>query len=145
MLEVSVSPLTRELLGFARRGMPHGMAMLSILDHARDCEPPMPVPRVLRLHFDDASEPGWWQALITPEQALAIRDFVLSLDADVELLIIHCTEGVSRSAAVAAAVLDALGGDSAWIWNDPHYRPNPLVYRRVVDAFLALRAPSTEG
>lgn len=145
MLEVSVSPLTKELLGFASHGMPHGMAMLSILDHARDCEPPMPVPRVLRLHFDDAPESDWWQALITPEQALAIRDFVLSLDADVELLIIHCTEGVSRSTAVAAAVLDALGGDSAWIWNAPYYRPNPLVYRRVVDAFLALRTPHKKG
>ena len=135
MFEVSISPLTRELLSFAQQGMPRGMAMISVMDHARDCAERYPVPRVLRLCFDDATDTGYWQNLITPEQAVAVRDFALSLPADVELLIVHCTEGVSRSAAVAAAVLDGMGGDAGWVWRDARYRPNPLVYRLVREAF----------
>jgi predicted protein tyrosine phosphatase len=134
VFDVSVSPLTRELLGFARQGMPRGMAMISIMDHARDCAR-YPVPRVLRLCFDDAVDRSYWQNLITREQAAAARDFVRALSDEVELLIVHCTEGVSRSAAVAAAILEAHGADAGWIWHDSRYRPNPLVYRLVREAF----------
>lgn len=135
MFDVSISPLTRELLTFARQGMPRGMAMISIMDHTRDCAARYPVPLVLRLCFDDATDAGFWQNLITPEQALAVCDFALSLPPEVELLIVHCTEGVSRSAAVAAAVLEGMGGDAGWIWQSGDYRPNPLVYRTVLAAF----------
>ena len=135
MLDISISPLTRELLGFAARGMPVGMAMVSVMDHPRDCALRFPTARVLRLCFDDATDRSFWQNLMTTEQACAIRDFVLGLGDDVELLIVHCTEGVSRSAAVAAAVTEGLGGDASWIWRDPQYRPNPLVYALVKDAF----------
>lgn len=135
MFDVSVSPLTLELLGFARLGMPRGMAMISIMDHARDCATRFPVPRVLRLCFDDAVDRSYWQNLITREQAEAVRDFVRALSDEVELLIVHCTEGVSRSAAVAAAILEAHGADAGWIWHDSRYRPNPLVYRLVREAF----------
>lgn len=135
MLDISISPLTRELLAFAAQGMPAGMAMVSIMDHARDCALRYPTARVLRLCFDDATDRSFWQNLMTMEQARAIRDFVLGLGAEVELLIVHCTEGVSRSSAVAAAVAEALGGDASWIWRDPQYRPNPLVYALVKAAF----------
>lgn len=135
MLDISISPLTRELLAFAAQGMPAGMAMVSIMDHARDCTLRYPTARVLRLCFDDATDLSFWQNLMTMEQARAIRDFVLGLKAEVELLIVHCTEGVSRSAAVAAAVAEGLGGDVSWIWDNPQYRPNPLVYALVKAAF----------
>ena len=142
MFEVSVSPLTQELLAFARQGMPRGMAMISIMDHARDCEVRYPVPRVLRLCFDDAVDRGYWQNLMTGEQAAAVRDFVRALGDEVELLIVHCTQGVSRSAAVAAAILEAHGADAGWIWHDSRYRPNPLVYRLVREAFSTISKPS---
>lgn len=135
MLDISISPLTRELLAFAAQGMPAGMAMVSIMDHTRDCALRYPTARVLRLCFDDATDRSFWQNLMTMEQARAIRDFVLGIQAEVELLIVHCTEGVSRSAAVAAAVAEGLGGDASWIWDDPQYRPNPLVYALVKAAF----------
>ena len=115
--------------------MPEHVAMISIMDHKRDCVNRYPTPRVIRLCFDDAVETSFWQNLITSEQAVAIRDFVLFYMDSVELLIVHCTEGVSRSSAVAAAILDGLNMDSGWIWNSVIYRPNPLVYKLVLNAF----------
>ena len=109
--------------------------LLSIMDHKRDCLNPYPSRRVLRLCFDDATETSFWQNLITVEQAETIRDFVLRHLEETNLLIVHRTEGVSRSAAVAAAVLDGLDLNSGRIWNDPCYRPNPLVYKLVLEAF----------
>lgn len=135
MFDISVSPLTRELLAFAREGPPPGMAMISIMDHPRDCALRYPAPRVMRLCFDDATDTDFWQNLITEEQAVAVRDFVLAVRGQVELLIVHCTEGVSRSAAVAAAILAGCGEDDSAFWTDGRYRPNPLVYRTVRAAF----------
>ncbi len=145
MLDISISPLTRELLAFAAQGMPAGMAMVSIMDHARDCALRYPTARVLRLCFDDATDRSFWQNLMTMEQARAIRDFVLGLKEDVELLIVHCTEGVSRSAAVAAAVAEGLGGDASWIWHDPQYHPNPYVYALVKAAFAEGAGKTEDG
>lgn len=135
MVDIHISGLTSELLEYARTGMPEHVAMISIMDHKRDCVNRYPTPRVIRLCFDDAVETSFWQNLITSEQAVAIRDFVLFYMDSVELLIVHCTEGVSRSSAVAAAILDGLNMDSGWIWNSVIYRPNPLVYKLVLNAF----------
>lgn len=137
MFRITISPLTHELLDLAEAGMPTRAAMISIMDHKRDAREPYPAARVLRLCFDDAVETSFWQNLMTPEQAGMIRDFVLTHQDEIDLLIVHCTEGVSRSAAVAAGILEGLGEDAAWIWRDARYRPNRLVYRLVTDAFSA--------
>ena len=135
MFSVRVSPLTRELIALAQSGMPERRALISIMDHRRDCPERYPAPRVLRLCFDDAVEDSFWQNLMTEEQADAICAFVLQQRDAIDLLIIHCTEGVSRSAAVAAAVLACCGGDASQVLDNPRFRPNPLVYRLVTEAF----------
>jgi len=123
------------MLEYAVYGPPPGQALISIMDHKRDCRERYPAQRVLRLCFDDAVEASFRQDLIRAEQAEAIRDFVLRYQNEIDVLIIHCTAGVSRSAAVAAAVLAGCGADDGVIWNDPRYQPNPLVYRVVRAAF----------
>ena len=135
MFTITISPLTRELLLCAAQGMPDRQAMISIMDHKRDCKQRYPAPRVLRLCFDDAVDTLFWQNLMTLEQARAIRDFVLQYQDEIDELIVHCTEGVSRSAAVAAGTLIGCGCDDTWIWNDPRYRPNKYVYALVREAF----------
>ena len=93
---------------------------------------------VLFLAFNDAAPaagetlPSEVQAM-TPAQADQIRDFVRKHEPDVELIVVHCHGGVSRSPAVAAAISDALGLDGRRFWQ--LYTPNPHVYHTVADAF----------
>ena len=119
----------------AQNGAPERTALISIMDHKRDCIERYPAPRVMRLCFDDADNRSFWQNLITEEQADAICAFVLRYAREIDTLIIHCTEGVSRSPAVAAGILGGLRQDESQIWENPGYRPNSLVYRLVREAF----------
>ena len=135
MFEIRVSRLTPELLKMAQTGAPERTALISVMDHKRDCAKRYPSTRVLRLCFDDASETGFWQNLMTQEQADAICAFVLRYGREIDLLIIHCTEGVSRSPAVAAGILGGLRQDEGRIRKNPAYHPNTLVYQMVREAF----------
>ncbi len=135
MFQIRISPLTREMLTLAKSGAPDRTALISIMDHKRDCVERYPAPRVLRLCFDDAEYEGFWQNLMTSEQADSICSFVLEHGRAIDLLLIHCTEGVSRSPAVAAGILGGLRQDEGIIRNNPAYRPNPYVYRMVREAF----------
>lgn len=126
------------MLRYAAEGMPDRQALVSIMDYKRDCKERYPSTRVLRLCFDDAVDTTFWQNLMTMEQARAIRDFVLQYRDAIDLMIIHCTEGVSRSAAVAAAILAGCGCDDSPIWQNPAYRPNPHVYALTLEAFVEL-------
>ena len=135
MFQIRVSRLTPEMLNMAQTGAPERTALISIMDHKRDCIERFPAPHVLRLCFDDAIETGFWQNLMTREQADAICAFVLQYGREIDLLIVHCTEGVSRSAAVAAGILGGLRQDEGIIRNNPAYHPNALVYQLVREAF----------
>ena len=86
---------------------------------------------VLFLQFDD-EENG--DCAMTPQHANTIVSFVKSLDDIVDELIVHCEAGVSRSAAVAAAISFSINGDDAEFFKFPYY-PNKLCYRLVLEAF----------
>ena len=135
MFSIRISPLTDEMLDYAEQGAPQRQALISIMDHQWDVPERYPAPRVLRLCFDDAEGADRRQVLISAEQAEAICAFVLGYRAEIDLLIVHCTQGASRSAAVAAAVLHGFGEDDRTIWEDPRYCPNRLVYSVVCAAF----------
>ncbi len=135
MFQIRISPLTREMLEYAVYGAPERTALISIMDHQRDCEERYPAPRVLRLCFDDAAERSFWQNLMTEEQADAICSFVLRYGREIDQLIIHCNAGVSRSPAVGAAILAGLRQDEDVIRENPAYCLNPYVYRLVRAAF----------
>ena len=135
LFTIRVSGFTRELYDMAQVGAPERTALISIMDHKRDCIEQYPAPRVIRLCFDDADNRSFWQNLITEEQADAICAFVLRHAREIDTLIIHCTEGVSRSPAVAAGILGGLRQDESQIWGNPAYHPNPRVYRMVREAF----------
>ena len=68
MFQIRVSPLTQEMLEMAERGAPPRQALISIMDHSRDCLERYPAPRVLRLCFDDAEGADRRQVLISAEQ-----------------------------------------------------------------------------
>ena len=97
---------------------------------------------VLRLWFPDAevesekfSEPD----LFSPQHARKIWDFVRA-HRDVERIVIHCDAGVSRSAAVAAALARIIRGDDTEFFTGK-YQPNMRVYRLLLDSAPSAISP----
>jgi predicted protein tyrosine phosphatase len=72
--------------------------------------------------------------LCQPEDAQKIVD-LLDAHPEAERVIVHCTAGKSRSAAVAAALMKSIEGDDSPIFNNPRYKPNMRVYRMVLNAW----------
>ena len=81
--------------------------------------------------------------LMTREQARAIWQFVKRHQSRVSSIVCHCEQGVSRSPAVALALAEAFGSDTAKI--KVHTHPNQYVYRlmcRAIKASPKGKAPS---
>lgn len=72
---------------------------------------------------------------MTDDDALKIKEFVLKWKDKVDTIIVHCDAGVSRSAGVAAGILDGLNQDSSQIFDNNRYLPNSLCYRKTLNAF----------
>ena len=82
--------------------------------------------------------PNWigHMKLINDIDAMKIKEFVNYVSTlDIDMLIIHCRAGQSRSAGVAAAVSVALFGTDKEYFDDPRYTVNMTVYRKVLKAF----------
>lgn len=112
------------------------VALVSISSAARDFAREDGFGEVFRVHFEDLT-PECLEEIEPPEevasglfsegQARAIWRFVLETRRRGLRVWIHCLMGVSRSAAVAAALGTLLEGDG----KDPfeRARPNPHVFR----------------
>ena len=50
-------------------------------------------------------------------------------------MIIHCWAGVSRSAAVAAAILKVYTGNDDQIFKSGTYAPNMYVYHKILEGY----------
>ena len=72
--------------------------------------------------------------MISDEQAKAIAKFVVSVFDKVDCLICQCEHGQSRSAAVAAAILEFRSRRGISVFSHDHYYPNKVVFRKVLDA-----------
>lgn len=73
---------------------------------------------------------------MSDEDAVKIRDFVLKWKDEADTLWVHCDAGISRSAGVAAGILEALGKDNSYIFESKMYFPNLLCYRKTLNAFI---------
>ena len=105
---------------------------ITSMDEADVAFPPSAcVASILRLKFNDLTEAfddeGMPYGRPLPQQRDfdGLRAFVDALDG--ERLIVHCWEGASRSAAVAAAVHAYRGGADA-LMTHARFAPNPRVY-----------------
>lgn len=90
---------------------------------------------ILQLKFADTTnytDPN----VFTIAQADLAAKFLKRSDANNELYI--CSDnGVSRSAAIAAAVFRSIGKNDYVIWRDPRYLPNPYIFRLMCVALHA--------
>ena len=69
---------------------------------------------------------------ITFEQAQTIADTVIGILDYVDLIVVHCEAGISRSAGVAGAIMKALNDDDAEAFSNGRI-PNMTCYRRVLE------------
>lgn len=88
-------------------------------------------------HFDDIDKEYHSIGLnsISEEDAKRIVKTVKEWAGKADTIYVHCDAGVSRSAGVAAAISKALTGDDEYFYTCRLYAPNPLCYKKVLDAF----------
>lgn len=93
---------------------------------------------VIHLHFNDTDSKKLVDGGITEEDAIKIKNFVEKYKdiPSIDLMIVHCEAGQSRSAGVAAAIMKYLYNDDTQIFNNYKYRPNMLCYRTVLNKLM---------
>ena len=72
--------------------------------------------------------------MLSDEQAKEIADFYFSIKGSTNLLICQCEHGQSRSAAVAAAIIEYKNKSGIEIFADDNYYPNKVVFKKVLNA-----------
>lgn len=81
---------------------------------------------------DDPSLPANIQ-LMTADHARQIWDFVQRHIEDIDVVVCHCEQGMSRSPAVAAALAEFLGQSSERFYLE--FQPNEYVYQLILRRF----------
>jgi predicted protein tyrosine phosphatase len=94
----------------------------------------------LFLTFDDIDGPCGDYIPMSQDQAEQIVNFVLR-NRDFPLIVCQCDGGVSRSGAMAAAIVWFLKGDDSEVWNNRFLYPNRHVYRLLVNEFVKRGCP----
>lgn len=89
---------------------------------------------LLQLAFYDIDHPVKQYETFTEEQAQQILDFAAKYWDEAKVMLVHCEAGVSRSAAVAAALSKIYFGDDEKFFQSP-YIPNSLVYRTILNKY----------
>ena len=88
----------------------------------------------LFLCFDDIDEDYDDYVCMTQEQAEQVVDFV-GKNKTSPLIICQCEAGISRSGAMAAAVVWYLTGNDSQVWDNRYLYPNRHIYRLLVNEF----------
>lgn len=89
-------------------------------------EDKLTVPHIVELYEDlDLEVPG---RSLSPEAAERMAQFVKALPKTTQTVFCACNAGQCRSTAVAAAISLYYGMDDMPIWENPRYKPNPLVF-----------------
>ena len=70
--------------------------------------------------------------MMTDEQAQQITDFYNKVSDTVDILICQCEHGQSRSAAVAAAIMEYAYGNGIEVFADERYYPNKTIFNKVL-------------
>lgn len=107
---------------------------------------------VLRLAFDDVDNDIFADVttdidrsivaerynMLSDEQAKMIAEFYVAVHDKADTIICQCEHGQSRSAAVAAAILEHRGRNGIKIFANDKYYPNKAVFNKVLSALKAI-------
>lgn len=131
-----------EFIICARKEVPYQImpgkkyAVIAFYDEAFDRVqyPQESVYKLLGLHIADVLLPRDPKSMDSAA-AWQIKAFADEVMKNVDALIVCCSAGISRSPAVAAAIMRGSGLDDGSIWDDCRYSPNPLCYEMVLRAY----------
>lgn len=114
--------------------LPH--VVISITESGRDANIPKThhCKQILRLHFDDISCDSEKYTCFNSDMAKKIIDFVDNHANQIELIIVHCHAGVSRSVAVASALAKIINHKDDDVFSKGV--PNMLVYTTILDNYF---------
>ena len=73
--------------------------------------------------------------LMTKNDAKKIIDFVNKWYNKVDVIIVHCNAGISRSSGVCAGIMKCFTGDDSQIYDNPYYHPNTLCYNLILQEY----------
>jgi predicted protein tyrosine phosphatase len=90
---------------------------------------------VCTVFFDDICESSEQGMFMTSEDANKIKEFVDRVWNKIDLLIVHCYAGISRSSGCMSAILQAKEIDDSWIWESKKFTPNTFVAKKVLEAY----------
>jgi predicted protein tyrosine phosphatase len=140
------------LMELAKEPFPSDVAVISIANSDyEDVELVHQPEHILRLKFDDVSDEIYEELLgrkpsvremhqigsrfhmLSNAQTQQMADFVLRM-GNKGTLICQCEHGQSRSAGVAAAVLEYYGRKGINVFADARYYPNKYVFRKLLHA-----------
>lgn len=149
----------KEIEQFSKESHDFNSIVISItnsfdVDAKISCSHQNKIINILRLYFDDvlfkeitqdSKFPNIWfdkfgrsLSPINEQDCNNIYQFIMEFYRKSEeyTLIVHCEMGVSRSSAVMGAILKALTDDDMLIFKNNKFRPNPDVYRMVLNKFM---------
>ena len=142
-----------EIEDMSKTQFPTHTALISITDAGLDFAELVHNPEfLLRVAFDDVDNDIFIDELgrkpndderqtleekckmITDSQALQIASFYYDHKDEITTLICQCEHGQSRSAAVAAAILEFRSRRGISVFSHDNYYPNKVVFRKVLSA-----------
>lgn len=106
---------------------------ISALDNFPKIEQTPTCKGLLQLTFADIDVPWLGQHFFSKQQADKILEFAKQMEtANVDVMVVHCQAGQSRSPAVCAALAEVYGQKSDLYFRT--YVPNMHVYRTLLEA-----------
>lgn len=85
------------------------------------------------------------ERLFNKDHANQIKNFVVQHLHEIEVIVVHCAAGQSRSAGVAAALHRVLNGDDSVIFNDKRYTPNMWIYQTLLKEYNLIPTEETSA
>ena len=133
MYEIMICPI-KQLYQYAEEGDMSDVAVLAVSSYDIEQERLNSFCNTLCLNFADVSSSTDFSAM-SNDVAMKIADYIRKLPKQLDTLFVCCDSGESRSTAMAAALMRFNETDEMKIWRNPHYHPNPLVYKLLCSAF----------
>lgn len=102
------------------------------------CDEKNKVKAILSLSFDDVEKEdsiNEQEFCMSFEDGKKVADFINKWYNKVDMIIVHCDGGVSRSAGVCAAIMRVKEGDDWPIFDNRNKHPNMTCYLRTLKGF----------
>lgn len=132
MYELIICPI-KKLYMCAEDGDMSDVAVLAVSSYDINQEKLKVFDKRICLNFDDVTDVKDISAF-SKNESEQIAHFIRKLPRNLDTLFVCCDSGESRSTAMAAAIARYNNSDEMKIWLNPHYHPNPLVYKSLCDS-----------